>query len=480
MNARKLCFLTVVCWSCLPWTLAAQETPELSQRVLAAMQQATRYYHEKVAVHGGYVYHYSLDLRDRRGEGKASPTEIWVQPPGTPTVGMACLRAWEATGDKLFLDAAVDAARALVYGQLESGAWTASIDFEPNGAKADRYRHGKGRAKGKNYSTLDDDKSQAAMRLMMQVDQALEFKDAEIHDSAMVALESLLKAQFPNGGFPQGWRAPVSPHPIVRASYPSYDWRTENRVKDYWDLYTLNDGLAGTVAETLEQAYQIYGDQRFRDSLLKLGDFLILAQMPEPQPAWAQQYTFEMHPAWARKFEPPAVVGHESEDAMATLFFIFEKSGDEKYLQPVPAALAWLKRSLLPDGRMARFYELRTNRPLYMTRDTYELTWDDGNLPTHYGFQGKSRVEALEQQYLQLKQSGPVPKKGSSLNALARDAERIISELDAEGRWIADKNDRPLGAQPTAGPADQMLSSRLFSRQLERLSEYLNAAKAAK
>ena len=102
------------------------------------MKQATSFYQEKVAVQGGYVYEYSLDLKLRQGEGKATPTEIWVQPPGTPTVGMAYVGAFEATGDEQFLTAAVDAARAIMYGQLESGGWTASIDFDPKGPHADR------------------------------------------------------------------------------------------------------------------------------------------------------------------------------------------------------------------------------------------------------------------------------------------------------------------------------------------------------
>ena len=39
----------------------------------------------------------------------------------------------------------------------------------------------------------------------------------------------------------------------------------------------------------------------------RAGGFSLLAQMPEPQPAWAQQYDARMQPAWARKFEPPAI-----------------------------------------------------------------------------------------------------------------------------------------------------------------------------
>jgi hypothetical protein len=42
------------------------------------------------------VNYVSEDLRHRQGEGVAGPSEIWVQPPGTPTVGLAFLAAYEA------------------------------------------------------------------------------------------------------------------------------------------------------------------------------------------------------------------------------------------------------------------------------------------------------------------------------------------------------------------------------------------------
>ena len=59
----------------------------------------------------------------------------------------------------------------------------------------------------------------------------------------------------------------------------------------------------------LIDVHQIYGDSTYKDALTRLGDFLVLSQMPDPQPAWAQQYDFEMKPVWARKFEPPAISG---------------------------------------------------------------------------------------------------------------------------------------------------------------------------
>src|SRR5690349_20192023 len=41
----------------------------LRDQVAAAMRKAAGYYRDKVAAHGGYVYHYALDLSRRWGEG---------------------------------------------------------------------------------------------------------------------------------------------------------------------------------------------------------------------------------------------------------------------------------------------------------------------------------------------------------------------------------------------------------------------------
>ena len=297
-------------------------------------------------------------------------------------------------------------------------------------------------------------------------------------------LEALLKAQFANGGFPQGWVKPVEPGVVVKASFPKYEWRTDGKFKNYWDFETLNDGLAGTVTKTLQLAYETYRDERYRNAMLKFGDFLILAQLPEPQPAWAQQYNHLLQPIWARKFEPPAVAGRESEDAIETLLYLTEITGDRKFLAPIPDAIRWLKLSMLPDGQIARFYELETNRPLYFTKDDYSLTYDDANVPTHYGFKSKCNVMKLEARYQALANSQPLrsgvtDRSGSAdrgrlpnsqvnknnLKSLRQDADRILPEMDTEGRWVSSK---------------MLLESALFSKNLTLLAEFVAATKISK
>lgn len=439
-----------------------------------AMRRAATYYFRDVAAHGGYVYHYSLDLRQRWGEGPATAEQVWVQPPGTPTVGLAYLAAYQATGDAFYLDAAKKAADALVFGQLASGGWTNVIDFAPKGDRAGHYRRG-GSRRGTNNSTLDDDISQAAIRLLAEADRALDFKDATIHDAAQFALDALLKAQFPNGGFPQIWTGPVEPQPIVPATFPKYDWRSEGRVKNYWDMYTLNDNIAGNVARTLLVARDVYNDSRYEQALRKLGDFLLLAQLPEPQPAWAQQYDYQMHPIWARKFEPPAITGGESQDVLETLLAIYRLTGDRKYLEPIPRALAYLKKSLLSDGQLARYYELETNRPLYMQRQgqKYELTHDDTRLPDDYGWKRESRLASIEAAY-ERAASGKPDSAAESRDRLVAEARAAIDSLDPQGRWISTYGgSQRLVGQPKFSAGQQYLSSELFSENLRLLGDFL-------
>lgn len=443
------------------------------------MKRAATYYAGEVAVKGGYVYYYSTDLAKRLGEGPATATEVWVQPPGTPAVGEAYLAAYGATSDSLYLEAALAAGKALVYGQLESGGWRNSIDFDPSGPRIDQYRNGKG--KGKNFSTLDDDISQAALRFLMRLDAATDFAEAEIHGAVEYALPRLLAAQFPNGAFPQGWTEPVQARPVVKATLPENDWRTEGRIKEYWNEYTLNDGLAGTVADTLIVAHQVYEEAVYLEALKKLGAFLVLAQLPEPQAGWAQQYNGAMQPIWARAFEPPAVSGRESEDAMLALLKIAAASGDNALAVPVVAGVKYLERSLLPDGQLARYYELGTNKPLYMQRagKGYELTHDDSALPDHYGWKNAAQLGLLKDAYRALLAGRPLEEVTGPPAVDAGTVAKIVAALDDKGRWITvhDGGETRLVGQPKFAEGEEYLSSAVFAQNLTILSRYLAAAK---
>lgn len=460
---RRTAFLFLL----LPSTLFAQPTRD---DIAQAMKHAATYYRTKVASHGGYVYYYTPDLKERWGEGKATVDTIFVQPPGTPTVGMAYLKAYAATGDQFYLDAARETAESLVYGQLQSGGWTQVIHFA-NAKRLGKYRNGKGGSW--NVSSLDDGQTQAALEFLMHADEALAFKHAAIHDAVEYGLNALLKAQYPNGGFPQVWIGPVEKKPVKKAAFPDFDYKTEGKVRNYWDYYTLNDNLAGDVADTLIAAHRIYKDGKYKAALEKLGDFLILAQMPDPQPGWCQQYNNDMMPMWGRKFEPPAITGWESQDVMETLIKIADHTGKKQYLEPIPRALDYFtKKCLLKDGRIARYYEFKTNRPLYMDAK-YQLTYDDSAAPSHYGWKQPARFDAIAKAY----KAGKIETPPRSLRELEEEARRIVKELDADGRWLSVYAGEHLVGQPRFERGFRFISSAVFSSNVETLAEYLAIAK---
>jgi len=130
MKYRKLVVVGTVIMGLLPLSINAAEA-ELKDQAAKAMRRATDFFRTQISTEGGYLWRYSEDLSRREGEGTATDTMIWVQPPGTPSVGMVYLRAYEATGDLYYLDAARDVAYALVKGQLRSGGWDYRIEFDP-------------------------------------------------------------------------------------------------------------------------------------------------------------------------------------------------------------------------------------------------------------------------------------------------------------------------------------------------------------
>jgi len=470
-----ICGLGVLCG---PASLEAGAEPSRAE-VAAALRKGVGFYRGNVSINGGYLWRYSADLSIREGEGKAGAETAWVQPPGTPTVGEAYLRAYRLTGDEYYLDAARETALALVAGQLRSGGWDYRIEFNPRQRSRYAYRIDDKSNGSRNVTTLDDNTTQSALRYLMQFDRATDFKDETIHAAVKFALASLLKAQYPNGAWPQRFSEFPNPEdfPVMKASFQK-TWSRKYEKRDYRGHYTFNDNSIADTIDVMFLARDIYGEKRYQSAAENAGNFILLSQLPEPQPGWAQQYDRDMHPAWARRFEPPAVTGGESQGIMRTLLTLYRQTGKQKYLEPIPRALAYYKRSTLPDGRLARFYEIKTNRPLYFVKDTYELTYSSENMPTHYGFIVGSRLDLIEREYKKLLKTNPAklnrPVKQPVYRmsaALAARAKSVIEAMDSRGAWVE------AGSLKYAGKTETMIDSRTFTKNVEVLAQFLAASK---
>lgn len=468
--------LGVAIW--LPGSARADDAA-LRREARETLRRATDFFRSHVATEGGYLWRYSEDLATREGEGRASDSTVWVQPPGTPSVGMAFLQAYRDTGQTVYLDAAREAGYCLVRGQLRSGGWDYRIEFDPASRKRYAYRVDApvDGARQRNTSTLDDNTTQAALRLLMALDRTLDFQDAKIHGAAQFGLSALSDVQYPIGAWPQRFTGPPDPaaFPPREASYPE-SWPRAFPGSSYSAFYTFNDNAIGDTIDVMFLAAETYGDIRYRKAATAAGDFILLAQMPEPQPAWAQQYDVDMHPAWARKFEPPSVTGGESQGVMRTLMQIYRQTGDQKYLRAIPPALAYFRRSLLANGQLARFYELKTNRPLYFTK-RYELTYSDADMPTHYAFKVGQSLDSIERQYKRLlaierrlltRQS--TPSRSKATPAQIAEVRAVIAALDDQGRWIEEGRLKYHGDDD---PTRRVIDCRTFIRNVEVLGGYL-------
>jgi len=461
-------------------TAPASAAPLSRKRVEEALSKAATFYRNEAAVSGGYVWQMSADLTKREGEGTVTSKQVWVQPPGTPTVGEAYLHAYRMTGDSGYLTAAVATARALVFGQLRSGGWGYVIEFNRQKRSMIPYRL-KGAPLGLGVTTLDDDTTQSALRFLMRVDRAMDFKDELINTSVLTGLKALVKAQYPNGAWPQTIEQPYEPseYPVLKASVPESWPRKWNRPR-HRTFYTLNDNVIPDMIETMLLAARIYGRGSYREAAKHAAEFLILAQLPAPQPAWAQQYDKAMHPAWARRFEPPAVTGSESRSVIRALMRMYRERGDKRWLAPIPSALAYFEKSLRSDGKLARFYELGTNRPLYFTK-RYVLTYDDSDLPTHYAFVIRNWVPAVRKELERLQSTpfedlppiridAPPPKRTEKLD---REVTAIVSTLDERGAWVEDGRLRYHGADD---PTRRVIRSATFARNIRILAGWIKAA----
>ena len=223
----------------------------------------------------------------------------------------------------------------------------------------------------------------------------------------------------------------------------------------------------GDLVRVFLLAHRLYGREEYLATAIRAGEFLLAAQMPEPQPGWAQQYNRAMEPMWGRKFEPPAVASWETRRVIDALLNLYLDTGEDRYLNAAGRAAAWLEASQLPDGRWARYYELRTNRPLYMTSD-YALTYDDGDTPRHYSFKGVFEVPRTLERYRSLSNGDHVvtpaplaaPDAAQAVaDQLAPEVARVVAALDARGRWLD----------------DGMINSATFVANVDLLARYIAA-----
>ncbi|MAS92360.1 MAG: hypothetical protein CMO55_04120 [Verrucomicrobiales bacterium] len=463
----------------LPIIGVADDIPDRSA-VLDSMKKGVLFLRTNLSVGGGYASEWSKDRKEGRVEHGNSSTVISIQPPGTTTLGLTFVEAYRATDERLFVQAAREAAKALVWCQLSSGGWEDDFDFDMTFSSRRHYRRDVEAGdvdpgKRAHRSTLDDNKTQSALLFLLEYAQTDAGKeDEELAACLEFAWKGLLAAQYPNGAWPQQFDGPAPRDlPVVKATIPE-TWPREWPHEKYTGFYTLNDGNLERVMHLLLRAYELTGEARFIDSAKKLGDFLLLAQFEGSQPAWSQQYDENMQPVWARKFEPPALSSTESYSAIVALFRLWIATGEDKCIATLGPALDWLEKSQLEDGKWARFYELNTNKPLYCVAETYELTYDDSNTPSHYGF----KISSLENKIERMREDIARPHEEAA-RRMAGPTQKESWEKKARG--VRGKVKDAMESQNENGCwySSDKIDATIFVKNLRVMAEYLDALNQA-
>ena len=444
-----LCLLTVSCLVSASLSLAQNQGQPARTEVEATMRRATQFMVDKVSYRGGYLWNYLPDMSRRWGEMEARETMIWLQPPGTSSMGHVFLDAFHATGDEYYYRAAEQVASALIWGQHPSGGWNYVIDFAGDRSLRDWYATvGKNAWRLEEFqhyygnATFDDQSSTDAAIFLLRL--YMEKLDSRYKAPVDKAIAFVLNSQYPIGGWPQ--RFPLSQE------------FSKKGLADYSSYLTFNDDVVWENITFLTLCYQVLGDARLLDPITRAMNFFLVSQQGQPNPGWALQYTLDLKPAAARTYEPLALATHTTASNIDHLLTFYEYTGDTRYLARVPEALDWLDKVKLakPDagGRTHPTYiELGTNRPVYVHRrgsnivnGEYYYDYDPARPIGHYGQTRRINTAAMRKRYDELikadaktltKNSPLAP--GSGVIALPkffaeRYAARVEKDLDVQLR----------------------------------------------
>lgn len=299
-----------------------------------------------------------------------------AQPPGRPIRWSECLRqpaAWYGSAEAVRI-----ADNVLLY-QQENGGWEKNVDMAR--VLTDDDRADVEAEKRHTQTLIDNGATHTQIRYLARVYTAT--SQERFADGCRRGLGYLLAAQYDNGGWPMIY-------PIQHG---------------YYQHITFNDGAMIGAMRVLRDAASGKQPFEFVDAELRerarraidKGLQTILAcqvEVDDRLTAWCAQHDeVSFQPRAARSYELPSLSGMESVGIVEYLMEIDDPSPEVR--RAIRSAVAWfdkvkiegerikyLRDSTLPRGYdcvvvadptagplWARFYEIGTNRPMFVSRD---------------------------------------------------------------------------------------------------------------
>ena len=273
------------------------------------------------------------------------------------------------------------------------------------------------------HGTFDNGATIDELRLLARAFRAT--NEPRYEQAFLKGLSHILEAQYPNGGWPQFY--PLS--------------------KGYHRHITFNDNAMVRILELLRDVSES-SDYRFMKmehrtkaeaAVIKGIDCILRTQIKQngKLTAWCAQHDEKtLEPAWARSYEPPSLSGAESVGIVRFLMSVEEPSPE--IIAAVEGAVEWFRSVAIngirqekftdakgqddkrivadPDAGplWARFYELGSNRPIFLDRDSvvrYSFSEIGQERRTGYAYYGNWAAKFLANEYPRWREKHKFPKE---------------------------------------------------------------------
>ena len=273
------------------------------------------------------------------------------------------------------------------------------------------------------HATFDNGATIDELRFLARAFRAT--NEPRYQQAFLKGLSHILEAQYSNGGWPQYY--PLS--------------------KGYHRHITFNDDVMARILELLRDVsessdYQFLKTEyrtKAEAAVTKGIDCILRTQIKQngKLTAWCAQHDEKtLEPAWARSYEPPSISGAESVDVVRFLMSLEEPTPE--IIAAIEGAVEWFRSVAIngirqekftnADGQddkrivadpdagplWARFYELGSNRPIFLDRDSvvrYSLSEIGQERRTGYAYYGGWAARLLTDEYPRWREKHKFPKE---------------------------------------------------------------------
>ncbi len=288
-----------------------------------------------------YAYPSGMGFMSNKVRSPLPPTYYVNSKDGSST--LAAFRyqmAYEALGEEKYLQVAQRAAGALLKAQQADGWWPYAWTILEDGSVV---------FDTPETAPMEDHTQSVPILTMLYLHRLT--KEEKYLQSAMRGLDFLLKAQNSNGSWSHHYNLKK------QASETRSGLVGGGELNDFTTTGPMRLVLLG---------YRLTKETRYLTAYLKAanwlaGDAFFDKAATGGAVGWAQQYSAQNQPVWARAFEPPALQTHASAMAASELINVYRLTGEERYLAPVRKWLDWWQGQ----GPTHYFYyEVDTARPI--------------------------------------------------------------------------------------------------------------------